>query len=57
VDRKLLYPSRFESIDMGMETKNFYKKFFGYNISDEPQINTSGIGMRLEKVNGSNVNP
>jgi iron complex transport system substrate-binding protein len=32
---KTLHPDKFESIDMMKEVKNFYSKYFGYNLTDD----------------------
>lgn len=30
-----IYPDKFEDLDLKQETKDFYKEFYGYNLSDE----------------------
>jgi len=47
---KTIYPEKFEDIDMMMETKNFYKEFFNYSLSDDEAVQIlSGKGMRKPK--------
>lgn len=36
---KTFYPDSFENIDIATETKNFYKTFFGYELSEENAAN------------------
>ncbi|MBQ6454832.1 MAG: ABC transporter substrate-binding protein [Eggerthellaceae bacterium] len=52
---KLLYPDRFEDIDISQETKDFYERFFDISLTDEDvESILSGIGMR-EAREGSSV--
>lgn len=47
---KLLYPSQFEDIDMMQETKDYYARFFGIELSDEDVESIhSGVGMRAAR--------
>lgn len=47
---KTLYPDRFTDVDMVAETKDFYKEFFDYNLTDEIAKKVlSGKGMRGSK--------
>ena len=32
---KYLYPELFEDLDLAERTKNFYKEFYNYELSDE----------------------
>ncbi|MDD4884804.1 MAG: peptide ABC transporter substrate-binding protein, partial [Sulfuricurvum sp.] len=32
---KILYPEEMDDIDLKIETKKFYKKFYDYSLSDE----------------------
>ena len=47
---KTLYPELFSDLDMVKETKNFYKEFYNFDLSDETAKKIlSGEGMRLSK--------
>ncbi|NTW70788.1 MAG: ABC transporter substrate-binding protein [Eubacteriaceae bacterium] len=47
---KTLYPDLFKDIDLYKETKNFYKTFFSYTLSDQDVKDIlSGTGMRIKK--------
>lgn len=47
---KTLYPDRFKDLDMTKETKDFYKKFFDIELSDEAVSDIlAGSGMRIPK--------
>lgn len=47
---KTAYPELFSDVDLYKETKNFYKVFFNYELTDEDVDRMiSGEGMRLEK--------
>ena len=47
---KLLYPEQFEDIDMAEETRDFYKRFFDIDLSDEDvESILSGVGMRAAR--------
>ena len=47
---KTLYPQKFHHIDINVEIKTFYRRFFNHELSDKTvrQI-LRGIGMRLDK--------
>lgn len=47
---KTLYPDRFNDLDMAGECRNFYKEFFGMELSDEVIQNILyGDGMRIAR--------
>lgn len=48
---KLVYPELYSDVDLRQETKDFYKTFFDYDLSDEEvSMILSGEGMRRGKI-------
>lgn len=50
---KLLYPDRFADLDVAAEVKNYYTRFYGYQLSD----GEVALLLRGQSPDGRRINP